>query len=183
MSVAAATYAFRDESIVTVAAAPDILFDHLDDARRLGAHMSQSSPMMAGSRMAYQFDAANGRAVGSSITMTGSVLGLRLRVDEVVTEHDPPRRKVWETIGEPRLVVIGAYHMGFAIEPAVQASRLSVFIDYDLPRRQPGRMLGYLLAHVYARWCVRQMARDAAAHLAAAPVRVEGRRTGRYPAK
>lgn len=177
MLAEAATYAFHDESVVTVAAAPDALFRHLDDPRRLGAHMSQSSAMMAGSRMSYQFDAEQGRTAGSRITMTGTVLGLRLRVDEVVTEHTPLRRKTWETIGEPRLLVIGAYRMGFAIEPDGPASRLWVFIDYGLPHRQPARTLGRLLGRAYARWCVRQMARDAAATFASKPVRVESSQT------
>lgn len=176
MAAEAATYAFHDESVAAVAASPDTLFAHLDDPRRLGAHMSQSSAMMAGSRMSYQFDAAQGRAVGSWITMTGTILGLRLRVDEVVTEHAPPSRKVWQTVGEPHLLIIGAYRMGFAIEPEYGASRLRVLIDYDLPKRQPGRMLGHLFARVYARWCVRQMARDAAAQFAAASARVKAGR-------
>lgn len=127
--------------------------------------------------MSYRLDAAQGQAAGSKIVMTGTALGLRLRVDEVVTEHAPPRRKTWETTSEPRLLVIGAYRMGFTIEPDGPASRLRVFIDYDLPKRQPARTLGRLLGRAYAQWCVRQMARDAAAHFAGRPARVEPSQT------
>jgi len=32
-----------------------------------------------------------------------------------MTEGDPPRSKVWGTVGEPALWVIGRYRMGFRI--------------------------------------------------------------------
>jgi hypothetical protein len=45
--------------------------------------------------MTYEFDEAKGRAVGSVIKMGGSFLGIKLFVEEVVTERDSPRRNVW----------------------------------------------------------------------------------------
>jgi hypothetical protein len=87
--------------------------------------------------------------------MTGRVLGMNLALDEVVTERTPPRRKVWETVGEPRLLVIGAYRMEFEITPEDGASRLVVFIDYRLPSRGWARGLGLLLGRAYAAWCTR----------------------------
>jgi len=56
--------------------------------------MSGSSWMMAGSRMALEVDASQGRAVGASIRMGGRVLGIALSLEEIVTERNPPRRKV-----------------------------------------------------------------------------------------
>lgn len=123
----------------------------------------KSSAMTAGSRMRFEFDERRGRAVGSRIGLFGKVLGVRLEVVEVVTEREAPRRKVWETIGTPRLLVIGPYRMGFAIEPGGGGSELIVFIDYDDP---PGlwRAAGKLLGGFYARWCTRSMIGGAAAH-------------------
>ena len=37
-----------------------------------------------------------------------------------MTEGDPPRSKVWGTVGEPALWVIGRYRMGFRIAPTVR---------------------------------------------------------------
>jgi hypothetical protein len=93
--------------------------------------------------------------------MGGRFLWLDLMVEEVVTERDPPRRKVWETRGAPRLVIIGGYRMGFEIEPDGTGSALCVFIDYDDPKSWAGRVLGALFAPLYARWCVERMAKDA----------------------
>jgi hypothetical protein len=61
---------------------------------------------MGAGRMSYEFDAAKGQTIGSHIRMGGKAFGLRLAVEEVVTEREPPRRKVWKTIGTPALVVI-----------------------------------------------------------------------------
>jgi hypothetical protein len=158
------TYAHRDEAIAEVHAPPERLFEHLDDHARLGTHMEKPSMMMMGGKMTYEFDEAKGRAVGSVIRMGGSFLGIRLFVEEVVTERDPPRLKVWETRGPPRILIIGAYRMGFEITPSGPHSHLRVFIEYDRPPSFIGRILGVALAPMYARWCVRRMADDAKLH-------------------
>ena len=113
----------------------------------------------------HEFDAGRGQAVGSHIRMGGAAFGLSLFVDEVVTVRDPPHRKVWRTTGEPRLLVIGGYEMGFAITEEGAGSRLSVWIDYALPSRGWARWLP-ALAGLYARWCVRRMVIDAVQHFA-----------------
>lgn len=159
------TYAFADEAVAEVRATPQQLFDYLDDQSKLGAHMEERSMMMMGGRMTYAFDAAQGRAVGSVIHMGGDFMGLALDVEEVVTERAPPGRKAWETRGHPRMIVIEAYRMGFEIAPSGgDRSRLRVFIEYDRPQSLAGRLLGPLFAPVYARWCVKRMVSDAAAH-------------------
>lgn len=149
------------ETVVRPSAPPSAVFARLDDHTRLAAHMEQPSAMMGGGRVTYDFDAGRGQAVGSHIKMGGSAFGLALFVDEVVTERDPPRRKVWETVGKPRLLVVGAYQMGFEIAPATSGSELRVWIAYDLAPGPLGQLLGPVLAPLYAKWCVGRMAADA----------------------
>lgn len=144
-----------------VSAAPEHVFARLDDQTRLAAHMQQPSAMMGGGRMTYDFDAGRGQVVGSHIKMGGSAFGLSLFVDEVLTERDPPRRKVWRTVGAPRLIIIGAYEMGFSCEGDGAGTRLQVWISYDLPRSFLGGLAGILFAGWYARWCVQRMSSDA----------------------
>jgi len=120
--------------------------------------------MMAGSRMALQLDAAQGRTVGAKIRLSGRGLGILLSVEEIITERNPPLRKVWETTGRPQLLVIGPYRMGYAITPMGKASLLRVFIDYTLPAGPFSGLLGGLFGNFYARWCTRRMADDAAKH-------------------
>ena len=148
------------EASAHVAAEPHRVFALLDDQTRLAEHMGKPSLMMGGGKMTYELDEQKGQAVGSHIRMGGSAFGLRLFLDEVVTERIPPRRKVWQTVGTPRLVVIGTYEMGFELTGADAGSALRVWIDYDLPPRGLGRFVP-ALGDAYARWCVKQMASDA----------------------
>jgi hypothetical protein len=114
--------------------------------------------------MSTDVDAAGGRAVESMIRMHGRVLGIQVSLEEVVIERQPPLRKSWETIGEPRLLVIAHYRMGFEVMPEGTFSRVRVFIDFELPVAAPQSWLGGLFGAMYARWCVETMASDAATH-------------------
>ena len=117
--------------------------------------------------MSIDIDAGRGQRIGSHIRMAGRVLGIPLSLDEVVVEREPSFRKAWETIGEPRLLVIGPYRMGFTVQPDASGSRLEVFIDYDLPKGPLSRRLGRLFGRFYARWCIRRMVDDAVTHFRA----------------
>ena len=159
-------YLLHHRSEVDVDADAPSIFAILDDHRRLASHMEKPSLMMAGASMRVETDALKGQAVGSVIRITGRVLGADLAVEEVVTERVPPLRKTWETRGEPRLLVIGSYRMGFTISPQGDRSRLVVFIDYRLPPRGLAHWLALLFGRAYAAWCTRRMATDAAATIA-----------------
>lgn len=145
------------EATALLPASAQVVFDYVDDHARLASHMSQSSWVMGKGRMTTQVDAGRGQQLGSLIRLSGRVLGIRLSVAEKVTERDPPRRKVWETIEEPQLLVVGHYRMGFEITPRGSDSQLCVFIDYAPPDSTPGRWLAYLFGDFYARWCTQQM--------------------------
>lgn len=143
------------EDSLATSVSPKELFNYVDDFSRFSSHMSESSWMMGGSTMQISTDEGNGQKVGSVVRMGGRIFGATLSLEEVVTEREPPRLKVWRTIGVPRLLVIGNYQMRVAIEPRENASLLRVEIDYDLP--PTNRWLGYLFGGTYAKWCVRQM--------------------------
>jgi hypothetical protein len=155
------TYPLGFEAAGRVAGSPLAVFEHLDDPHRLSRHMEQRSMGMMGTSMTITTDARGGRAIGSVIRMEGRLLGIPLRLAEAVSEREPPTFKAWATLGEPHLLVIGAYRMGFRIAPEGDGSRLSVFIEYALPTSPLQRVSGMLLARFYARWCCGRMLRDA----------------------
>ena len=158
---------YHYETQVAVNALPAEVFDFLDDHRRLSAHMTKPSWKMAGSSMNIAMDEKEGRALGSRITLTGRILGLSLKVEEVVTRYDPPRSKTWETVGSPRLLVIGPYAMGFVLTPRQGALLLCVAIDYSPPPKGAAHLLGRLFGKSYARWCTNRMVQDAMRHFSA----------------
>lgn len=157
-------FSHHEEAAVRVRASLAEAFEFLDDPHHLSAHMDSSSPMMAGGSMRIETDGLRGRAVGSHIRLAGKVLGIALELDEVVVEHEPPRRKVWETLGKPRLLIIGGYRMGFEVEPVDDASRVRLWIDYDLPDGRLVHWLGRMLGRFYARWCTDRMLRQVDRH-------------------
>ena len=116
--------------------------------------------------MEIELDSGRGQNVGLLIRLAGKVFGLRLSLEEVVTERNPPHRKVWETTGTPNLLVIGHYRMGFEIGSQDIASLLRVYIDYSLPHGVLTRWLGYLFGPLYARWCTRRLVKDTVKHFA-----------------
>jgi hypothetical protein len=144
-----------------VHASAERVFERLDDQTRLSKHMSQRSWKMGWGKMDTHLDEQRGRAVGSHMVLEGRVFGIRLYLDEVVIEREPPLRKSWETVGEPRLLVIGSYRMGFDLVATGADATLRVVIDYRLPAAGFSRWLGRVLGRSYAAWCVRQMAEDA----------------------
>lgn len=152
------------ESAALVRAPVDKVFAHVDDHTRMSSHMSQSSWLMGGGRMEVELDDDRGQKVGARIRLAGRAFGIHLSVEEIVTERNPPHRKVWETTAPPKLLVIGHYRMGFEITPQGNGSLLRVFIDYALPDTAPARWLGYLFGCYYAKWCTRRMVADTVKH-------------------
>lgn len=131
-------------------------FSYIDDHSRFSSHMTKSSWMMAGGKMDTQVDEGKGQKIGSHIRMAGKVFGINLFLDEVIVKYQPPFRKIWETVGDPKLLVIGNYQMGIEVSSKEKGSEIKIFIDYDLPSGNT-RVLGYLFGGIYAKWCVRRM--------------------------
>lgn len=135
-------------------APPESIFEFLDVHENITMHMERRSWATLGATMTTTLDHLRGQAVGSVIKIEGSVAGIPLSAGERVVTHDPPFRKRWETVGVPRLIVIGCYSMGFEIEPTGEDCRVTVFIDFELPRTLSGALLGRACGPVYAKWCV-----------------------------
>ncbi len=154
-------YSRHEEHSATIDASAERVFDQLDDPTRLSGHMSKRSWRMGGGRMETVLDAQRGRSVGSHIVIRGRVFGIPLYLDEIVTVRERPLAKTWETVGEPRLLVIGPYRMGFDLRPDGTTTQLRVAIDYELPAMGISRWLGRVFGRSYAKWCTRQIARDA----------------------
>ena len=158
------SFPLHDESAGLAHAPVEQVFAFLDNPKALAEHMGKSSMMMLGSRLSIDVDAGGGRALGSKVRMHGRMMGIRLSLEEVITERQVPAMKVWETIGTPKLLVIAHYRMGFELTRNGASSLVRVFIDYSLPIKPPGSWSGYWLGAVYARWCTRQMVMGAARH-------------------
>ncbi len=140
---------------IVLSASPEQVFDYADDHSRFSSHMTSSSWMMMGSSMHISTDDKLGREVGSHIFLKGTILGIPMFVDEVVTEHRKPSVKSWKTVNVQNLLIIGDYAMKFDIFPQAHSSLFRVSIDYEQPKKH--KLLGILFGDWYAQWCVQQM--------------------------
>ena len=104
-----------------------------------------------------QVDERLGRKIGSQNTLERKFFGVELIREEVVIERTPPVRKRWVTVGEPRLLVIGAYRMGFDLVQVQGGTRVTVLIDYNPPTRGLGAVVGRIFGGLYARWRTREV--------------------------
>ena len=150
---------YAERKVIKVAAPADQVFGFVDDPKHLAGHMSARSWSMGGGRMDLDLDSTGGRAVGSRMHLHGSAFGLRLDVLTEVSEREPPVYKAWQTVGTPRLLVIGEYRMRVDIESTPDGSRARISIHYALPGTRAG-VASRWLARAYARWCVDRMATD-----------------------
>lgn len=152
------------ETAASIPASANEVFAVVDDHARLSSHMSKPSWWMGGGSMQLSTDDGRGQRVGSHIRLAGRAFGLEVDLNEIVIQRDPPFRKTWETVGSPRLVVIGSYRMGFEITPDGDQATLRVFLDYVLPQKR--FPLCAALARLYARWCTQRMVTDAVNYFA-----------------
>jgi hypothetical protein len=155
------TFPAHFEAQTTVSAPAGLVFEYLDDFEQLGAHMTRANWMMAGAHMSYAFDAGKGRRLGARVQLLGSFLGWKLAIEERVIERVPTRSKAWQTIGNPQMLILARYRMGFSLSPRSEGCRVTAFIDYAFPSGGFGRVLGRLAGGTYARWCVRNVLHQA----------------------
>jgi hypothetical protein len=124
------------ESSAVVPAQTEQVFALVDDHMSLSAHMGKPSWKMSWSHMEIILDEHREKSVGSRIRLDGRILGIRLAIEEVVTEHNPPHRKL--SVGSPRLLVIGHYCMGFEITPQFHCSAYSLTMRCRMLRQRAG---------------------------------------------
>lgn len=160
-------FPFHFSSVADLNATMEEAFAYLDDPMKLSSHMEKSSWMMAGSKMEMKLDTRSGRGVGAEIILEGKMIGIPLFVREFVTISEVPIKKVWETKGLQKLIIMDQYRMGFEIKPSGKTCELKVFIDYSLPQKWPASLLGRIFGKVYAKWCTEKVTRDAASHFIA----------------
>lgn len=156
-----------------IAAPAERVFAYADDVRNLARHMSESRSMpMMGSKLTLEITTPHATGVGATYRYSGRMMGLTIDFSETVTTYDPGRKKVWRTIGKPRLLIIDAYEMQVLVEPIhPSAAHLSIGIDYSLPTQPIWNLAGWLLAGTYSRWCLDSMVAGAKRHLEAGGAR------------
>lgn len=91
--------------IETYNATPEQVFKTIDDLGVTGMHMTRSSMMMMGSKLNLEFLTENHTGLGSRYRWTGKMMGLKMDFTVEVTKWISGKEKIWETIGEAKLII------------------------------------------------------------------------------
>lgn len=124
--------------------------------------MTTSSSMMIGSKLNLEFLTKNHTGFGSKYRWTGTMMGLLIDVAMEVTKWVPGVEKIWETIGEPKLIIYSWYRIQLIITDIPEGiSQAELSITYKKPSRFFYKILSFFVADWYCKWCLKKMLADA----------------------
>lgn len=146
--------------IETYQATPEQVFKCLDDLGVTGVHMTQSSMMMMGSKLNLEYLTENYTGLGSMYRWTGKMMGMRMDFTVEVTKWIGGEEKIWETIGEASLIIFSWYRMHLNVLPVTNGTKAELSIIYEKPKRFFNKILSFLFADWYCKWCLKQMLGD-----------------------
>lgn len=138
-----------------------MVFKTIDDLGVTGMHMTKPSMMMMGSKLHLEFLTQHHIGLGSRYRWTGTMMGLKMDFTVEVTRWLEGLEKVWETIGNPKLIIFSWYRMTLNVLSEANGTKAELSIAYDKPKNFFYRIISFLLADWYCRWCLRKMLGDA----------------------
>ncbi|WP_276374237.1 hypothetical protein [Chryseolinea sp. H1M3-3] len=137
------------------------VFNTIDDLGVTGMHMTESSGMMMGSKLNLEFLTTNKTGIGSRYRWTGKMMGLMMNFTVEVTKWINGVEKVWETIGETKLIIYSWYRMKLLLKDVNGNTEAELSISYEKPKGLLNKILCFFLADWYCRWCLKKMLGDA----------------------
>jgi len=150
---------------LSIQAPPEKVFAFMDDLSKTGMHMSQSSMMMMGSKLTLEQLEGPSKGVGATFHWSGKVMGMPIDITETVTKWIENKEKVWETIGSPKIIILGWYRMILKIESVKKGTLTSLEIEYTKPNGWFYKIMSFLFSGWYSRWCLNNMLNDTKNHL------------------
>jgi hypothetical protein len=139
----------------------EVVFQCLDNLGVTGMHMTQSSTMMMGSKLDLKFLTENQTGLGTKYRWTGKMAGIKMDFTVEVTKWIPGKEKTWETIGDPKLIIYSWYQMHLLLTKIPNGTIAQLSISYKKPEGVFYKILSFLFADWYCRWCLKHMLEDA----------------------
>jgi hypothetical protein len=136
------------------------VFKCLDDLGVTGMHMTESSMAMMGTKLDLNFLTENHSGPGSRYRWTGKIVGMTMDFTVEVTRWVENQEKIWETIGTPKLIIYSWYRMQLRLLSTSNGTQAELSISYEKPKGWLNRLLSFLLADWYCKWCLRHMLED-----------------------
>jgi hypothetical protein len=137
------------------------VFTNLDDLGITGMHMTTSTSMMMGSKLHLEYLTTNHTGAGLKYRWTGTMMGMKMDFTVEVTKWIEGIEKVWETIGEARIIIYSWYRMHLLVTKKDGTTEAELSITYKKPKGLFPKILSFLFADWYCNWCLKNMLEDA----------------------
>ena len=145
---------------IQIKASPEKVFETLDNLGVIGMHMTQSSAMMMGSKLHLGYLTDNHTGPESKYKWTGKMMGMKMDFTVEVTKWLKGIEKTWETIGEAKMIIYSWYRMHLLVKPLTNGSEAELSITYEKPKGWLAKIVSFLFADWYCRWCLNNMLND-----------------------
>ena len=145
---------------ILIHSSPENVFTYMDNIGNMGMHMTKSSMPMMGSKLVLKQLSKNATGLNSKFRWTGKMMGITMDFTVVVSKWIKDKEKVWETIGEAKMIILGWYQMRLVILPERENTKAELSIAYTNPKNIFFKIIAFFLAPFYANWCLNNMLQD-----------------------
>ncbi len=149
----------KTKSII-INSAPEIVFAYMDNINNTGMHMTKSSTQMMGSKLVLEQLSKNATGLNSKFRWHGKMMGFTMDFTVVVTKWIKGKEKVWETVGNAKMIILKWYQIHLVIAPEGKNTKAELSIAYKKPENMFFRFIALFLAPLYANWCLNNMLND-----------------------
>ena len=144
---------------------PEKVFFYMDDINHTGMHMTKSSMPMFGSKLELKQVSINPTGLDATHRWFGRIMGFRMDFTVKVSKWLKDKEKIWETIGRPKLIIMAWYRMHLFLISKDGSTLVELSISYTKPKSFFYRILSFLLAGWYCKWCLQKMLEDSKKNL------------------
>ena len=145
---------------IIIQALPEKVFAYMDNINNTGMHMTKSSKPMMGSKLELKQLSENATGLNSKFHWFGKMMWFTMDFTVVVTKWIKDKEKVWETIGEAKMIIMGWYQMRLVISPEGANTKAVLSIAYTKPKNIFLKIIAFFFAPLYADWCLNNMLND-----------------------
>ena len=145
---------------IAINSTPAEVFAYMDNIGNTGMHMTKSSAPMMGNKLELKQLSENATGLNSKFRWYGKMMGFSMDFTVAVTKWIKEKEKVWETIGEAKMIILGWYQMHLLISPEGQNTNAALSIAYTKPKNIFFKFIAFFLAPVYANRCLNNMLND-----------------------
>ena len=147
---------------IIIQALPEKVFAYMDNINNTGMHMTKSSKPMMGSKLELKQLSENAAGLNSKFRWYGKMMWFTMDFTVVVTKWIKDKERVWETIGEAKMIIMGWYQMHLVIlsSPGGPNTEVELSITNTKPKNIFFKFIEFFLAPLYANWCLNNMLND-----------------------